>query len=64
LAEQIKEMRHENELNEIDLNQLIQQLQKLQKELVQPPNASIKQQSTSFIDNISLLMPFQKGDHI
>ena len=33
----------------------------LEKELNQPPNVSIQQQSTSFINKISLLLPLEKG---
>ena len=54
IANQMKEIRHENEFNEIDRDHLTQVLNKLQKELVQPPNVSIKQQSASLINNISV----------
>ena len=56
LAERIKEMRRENEFNEIDLKHLIEGLQKMQEEFLQPSNLSIERQSTLFIDNISDLI--------
>ena len=54
LAEHIKEMRHENEFNEIDLNELKQRIRKLQEELVRPDNVSIEQPSTSVTGTISV----------
>ena len=64
LAEQIKEMRHENEFNEIDVNELKSRIRKLQEELVRPANVSIEQQSTSFINSISVLTTSQQGTAI
>lgn len=61
LAQQIKEMRHGNEFNEIDLNQLIERLQKIQEEFLQPLNLSIKEQPTSFINKMSVLIQLEKG---
>ena len=61
LAQRIKEIHQEDAFNEIDLNDLRQRLEKLEKELNQPTNVSIKQQSASFIDKISLLLPSEKG---
>jgi regulator of replication initiation timing len=49
LAEQIKEMLDENELNEINLNQLKQRLQQRQEKLLRPSDVSIEQQLTSFL---------------
>ena len=60
LAEQIKEIHRENQLNETDLTLFKQRLSKLAKELNQPTNASIEQQSASFINKISLLLPSSK----
>jgi ribosomal protein L29 len=40
LTGQIKEIRRENELDEIDLNQLKTKLRQLTKQLVQPANIS------------------------
>ena len=51
IANQIKEMPHENEFNEIDLNCLTQILHKLREELTQS-------------SNVSVLIPFQKGKNI
>lgn len=53
--------KQENEFNELDLNQLKQKLYKLQEELRQPPNVSIKKQSTVLINNIYLRLPFGNG---
>ena len=54
LAEHIKKIQREEEVNEIDLNDLKQRLGNLQKELDQPTNISFEQQTTSFINKISL----------
>ena len=57
LAEHIKEMQREKEVNEIDLNDLKQKFEELRKELDQPRNISIEQEPTSFINKISLQIP-------
>ena len=54
VAEQIIEIYKENEFSEIDLKHLKQKLDSLQKHLYQSENLSIRQQSTSLINNISL----------
>ena len=56
LAEQIKGIHQENAFNEIDLNNLKEKLEKLEKELNRPSNIFIKRQSTLFVDNISVLL--------
>ena len=61
LAQHIKDIHREDTYNEIDLNDLKQRLDKLAKELNKPTNFSIKQQSTSFINSISLMLPFENG---
>ena len=55
LAAQIREIHRENQFNETDLNDLRVRFTKLEQELNQPPNISIKQQSTPLINKISLL---------
>ena len=60
-AQQMREIHQENEFNELDLNELKQRLDELEKQLNQPTNVSIEQQSTSFINNISLLLESKKG---
>ena len=61
LAEQIKDIHRENAFNEFDLNQFRQRLKILYEELNRPFNVSIQQQSTSFINKISLLLPSGKS---
>ncbi|CAF1408441.1 unnamed protein product [Adineta steineri] len=55
LNEQIKQMQNENEFNEISLNYLRNQLMKIAKELNNPINISIKEDSQSFINEISII---------
>ena len=57
----MREIHQENEFNELDLNRLKGNLEKLEEQLIQPTIVSIKRQSTSFIDNISLFLPTEKG---
>ena len=64
LAKRIKEMQQENEFNEIDVNHLKGKLEKLQEQLHQPADVLLREQSTSFIDDISLLLPTKKGNHM
>ena len=54
LAEQMKDLRHENEFNEIDLNELKKRIRKLEEEFVQSANISIEQTSTAFVNSISV----------
>ena len=70
ITQQMKDTQQENEFNELDLNELKQRLDELDKELNQPKNVSIQQQLTSvsirqqpisLINNISLLIPSEKG---
>ena len=60
LAEQIKQVQRENQFNETDLNSFKQRLTKLEEELNQPTSVAIKQQSTAFINKISLRFPSGK----
>ncbi|CAF0750814.1 unnamed protein product [Adineta steineri] len=54
LTDQLKRLRKENDLNEIDLNYLKEKIIELEKELDQPPNVSIQQNSASLINRISV----------
>ena len=60
LAKQIKDVRQNNQLNEMHLNDLKQGLEKLENELNQATLISIRQQFTSFINKMSLLVPIGK----
>jgi hypothetical protein len=53
-----------NEFNEIHLEELKQKLNKLKEELDKPTNVSIQQESTSFINQISVIIPFDEGNKI
>ena len=61
LAKQMNEIHQENDFNELDLNRLKGNLEKLEEQLKQPTNVSVKQQSTSFINKIYLLVSLQIG---
>ncbi|CAF2747535.1 unnamed protein product [Rotaria sp. Silwood2] len=56
LTEQLKKIRRENEFNEIDLDRFKIELAKLAEELVQLPNIRIQQDSTSFLNRISVVV--------
>ena len=58
LAQEMRRMLEQNEYNETDLNEFKRKLETLQNELHQPPDVSIREQSTSFINPISLLCPW------
>ncbi|CAF1280501.1 unnamed protein product [Adineta steineri] len=55
LCEQIKQIHAENEFNEINLNDLRNQLNKITEELNNSSNISIHQESQSFINEISII---------
>ncbi|CAF1073124.1 unnamed protein product [Adineta steineri] len=55
LSEQIKQIREENEFNEINLKYLTNQLMKINQELNNPSNISIQQESQVFINEISII---------
>ena len=61
LAQRINQIIEENEFNEIDLRNLKEKLEGLEGELDQPPNVSIEEESTEFIDYIHLRLPFWEG---
>jgi len=56
LTDQLRQIRQENDFNEIDLKYLQQKLTELEKELDQPLNISIQQDSTSLINKISIVV--------
>lgn len=51
-TDQLKKLRQENDINEVDLKNLQQTFTQLDRELDQIPGISIEHQSTSFIDQI------------
>ena len=61
LAKEIKKARDGNAFNEIHLNQLKQNVEKIQKEMNQPTNVYIEEQPTVFLDKISLRLPLRRG---
>jgi uncharacterized Fe-S cluster-containing radical SAM superfamily protein len=56
LTDELRKTRQENDFNEIDLNHLKQKLTQLTKELDNPSNVSIQQDSKSFINKISVVI--------
>jgi chromosome segregation ATPase len=61
LTEELKEIRKEDDFNEIHLNQLKQKLKQLEEELDKPSNISIRQDSSSFINKTSVLISSGKS---
>ena len=64
LTKQLKEIREEDEFNEIDLNEIKTKLTKLTKDFDQPPNISIQEDSSSFINKISVIVSSGKCVHM
>lgn len=62
IAKQIKQINQENLFNEIDLEELREKLKVLKEELDQPPNVSIQQQSSTYINKIYASLPLDKGN--
>ena len=60
LAQQMTQIRRENEFNDLDLNQLKHGLNELEKEFLQPVDLFIEQQANSSINLISLRTPLGK----
>ena len=56
LTEQLKQTRDENDVNEIVLNQFKQKLKQLEEELAKPPHILIREESTSFVSKISVII--------
>lgn len=64
LARDMRERRHENEFNDLDLDQLKQKLKEIETNILQPMDMIIEKQPTSFISSISLRTPLGMGNHI
>ncbi|CAF0860550.1 unnamed protein product [Adineta steineri] len=58
LSKKLKEIREENEFNELDLNSFQLKLTQITKEFLQPANISIRQDSQEFIKRISVISSF------
>jgi hypothetical protein len=54
LTDQLRESRQEDDFNEINLRQFQEELNRLTKELTKPSNISIREDSISFINKISV----------
>jgi Rad3-related DNA helicase len=54
LTNEIRESRHENDFNEVNLRQFQEELDRLTKELTKPTIISIREDSTSLINKISV----------
>ena len=63
LTEEMKQIRKDEEFNEIDLKQLQEKLSKLQNELDQPRNIKIQEESVPFISKISVVISSGKWSH-
>jgi chromosome segregation ATPase len=55
LTKELKQIREENDFNEIDLNEFKEKLKQLEEQLNNPSNISIRQDSSPFINKISVL---------
>lgn len=64
LARRVKVMREENEFNDLDVKQLKERLNQLQKELLQPPNVFLNKESTSFINSIPIRIQTRKKNYV
>jgi hypothetical protein len=60
LTENLKQTRQENDINEIILNELEEQLIRLKKELVKPPDVSIQYDSSPFVTKIAVVIAARK----
>ncbi|CAF1130163.1 unnamed protein product [Adineta steineri] len=60
LSQKLKEIREENEFNEIDLNSFQLKLTQITEEFLQPSNISIRQDLHEFIKKISVISPFEQ----
>ncbi|CAF4142467.1 unnamed protein product, partial [Adineta steineri] len=58
LSQKLKEIREEDEFNEIDLNNFQLKLTQITEEFLQPSNISIKEDSQEFIKRISVISLF------
>ena len=62
LAQQLKECREGKNFNEIDLNQLREDINKLNNAFENPPTISIEEEPTTWIKKISVIVPVEKGN--
>jgi hypothetical protein len=60
LTKQLEITRQENDFNELHLNQFKQKLKQLEEQLKQPSNISIRQESSSFVGRINVVMSSSK----
>jgi hypothetical protein len=60
LTNEMREIRKENDFNEVDLNELKYKLTQLAKELDEPAYVSVEQESTSLIKKISIVASSRK----
>jgi hypothetical protein len=64
ITDEIKEIRQKNKFNEIKLQQLKENLNKLKEELDKPSDVSIEQEPSLFINKISVIIPLDKSKKI
>jgi len=60
LTEELKQIREENNFNEIDVNELKEKLKQLENELNKPSTISIQEDSSSLINKISVIISSRK----
>jgi chromosome segregation ATPase len=60
ITEELKEIRQENDFNEIDLQEFRRKLTKLSEELDKPKNISIEESSSSLVNKISIVTTSRK----
>jgi chromosome segregation ATPase len=61
LTDQIRNIRQENDFNEVDLNKFNNRLKQLQQQIHQSSNVSIQQSSTLFVNEISVVVATGKS---
>ena len=61
LTKELKQIRKDDEFNEINLNQMQGKLRRLRDELNQPRNIKIQEETTSFISKISVVATTSKS---
>jgi len=64
ITKQIKQVNQENLFNETDLEEFREKLRVLKDELDKPPNVSIQQQPSTFINKVFPVLPFDIGNYI
>ena len=60
LTKELKQIRKDDEFNEIDLNQMQEKLRRLRDELSQPRNIKVHEETTSFVSKISVVATTSK----